>query len=43
MSIELVFALIGLTVLFGVMIGTTVKAIHNQMRDEAQEGFSDER
>jgi len=42
MSLYLVFALFGLTVLFAVMIGTTVKAIHNQMRDEAQEGFNDE-
>jgi hypothetical protein len=43
MSVYLVFTLFVLAVIFAVMIGTTVKSIHDQMRDEAQEGFSDER
>lgn len=39
MSIELIVALCGLALLFAVMIGTTVKTIHDQMRDDAQEDY----
>ena len=43
MNLYLIAALIGLAVLFLVITVTWIKAIHDQMRDDAQEGFSDER
>jgi hypothetical protein len=37
MSPALIFALIGLAVLFVVMLAPVIRAIHVQMRDEARE------